>query len=85
MSPFSGTVLVSAAVIASPALYQGFVTDVMPTEIAAVRYLVAVLICWAAISLATELLHTATAGTGRQDGAAESADPIDHDADAPAA
>lgn len=56
LSPFSGIVLGSAAVVASPALYQGFVTGTMPFHVALVRYLVATLISWAAISLVADLV-----------------------------
>lgn len=59
LSPFSGVVLGSAAVVASPALYQGFVTQTMPFHVALVRYLVATLVAWAAISLVGELVGPA--------------------------
>jgi hypothetical protein len=56
LSPFSGIVLGSAAVVASPALYQGLVTGTMPFHVTVVRYLVATLVSWAAISLVAELV-----------------------------
>ena len=56
LSPFSGIVLGSAAVVASPALYQGFVTGTMPFHVTLVRYLIATLVSWAAISLVAELV-----------------------------
>lgn len=62
LSPFSGIVLGSAAVVASPALYQGFVTGTMPFHVTLVRYLVATLVSWAAISLVAEIV-SASGGT----------------------
>ncbi|MGN6250495.1 MAG: hypothetical protein ACTHNS_01635 [Marmoricola sp.] len=56
LSPFSSLVLGSAAVVASPALYQGLVAGTMPFHVTLVRYLVATLVSWAAISLVTELV-----------------------------
>ncbi|MGN6782694.1 MAG: hypothetical protein ACTHJH_14445 [Marmoricola sp.] len=67
LSPFSGVVLGSAAVVASPALYQGFVTGTMPFHVTLVRYLVATLLAWAAISLVAELVGPGAAAPVRED------------------
>lgn len=71
LSPFSGVVLGSAAVVASPALYQGFVTGTMPFHVAVVRYLVATLVAWAAISLVAELVGPGAATPVKADEPAE--------------
>jgi hypothetical protein len=67
VSPFSAPVLACAAVLASPALYQAFVIDTMPPDVAVVRYLVVLAVCWAAISAAVELVRL----TGRGDSSGE--------------
>lgn len=56
MSPLNGTVLLAAAVVASPALYGGFVGGTMPTDTALTRYLVAVGACWLLFSVMVELV-----------------------------
>lgn len=56
MSPLNGTVLLAAAVVASPALYGGFVGGTMPTDTALTRYLVAVGACWLLLSVMVELV-----------------------------
>ncbi|NYG57054.1 hypothetical protein [Nocardioides perillae] len=56
MSPLNGTVLLAAAVVASPALYGGFVGGTMPTDTALTRYLVAVGACWVLFSVMVELV-----------------------------
>lgn len=56
MSPVNGTVLGAAAVVASPALWGGFVQGTMPTDTALIRYLVAVGACWVLLSVLIELV-----------------------------
>lgn len=56
MNPLSGTVLVAAAVVASPAAWRWLVLGTMPMEIALWRYLVALVACWAGLSLVARLL-----------------------------
>lgn len=56
MIPISGAVLVTAAVVASPALYAAAVTGAMPLEVALTRYLLVTGACWVLLSLASELV-----------------------------
>ena len=51
VSPFSGLVLGSGAVLASPALWDAFVEGTLPVQTAIVRLLVAVLVSWVGLSL----------------------------------
>ena len=46
MSPASGTVLVAAAIVASPALWNSLVAGSIPLNVGLSRYLVAVGVCW---------------------------------------
>ena len=55
MSPASGVVLGAAAVVSSPALWLALVEGTMPVDVALTRYLLAVVVCWAALSLVTTL------------------------------
>lgn len=55
MSPLSPGVLGSAALVASPALWSSLVDGAMPLDVALTRYLIAIGICWAVISLVVEL------------------------------
>jgi len=55
VSPLSPAVLGSAAVVASPALWSSLVDGAMPLDVALTRYLIAVGICWALISVVVEL------------------------------
>lgn len=56
MNLLSPLVLGAAAVCASPAVYQAVVTGGMPLEVAMTRYLVALAICWAAISVVAAII-----------------------------
>lgn len=56
MNLLSPTVMGAAGVCASPALYQALVTGAVPVEVAATRYLVALVICWLAISVVAALV-----------------------------
>ena len=58
MSPLSPAVLGGAAVVASPALWAGVVDGTMPLDVALTRYLIAIGICWAVISVVVELAFT---------------------------
>jgi hypothetical protein len=53
MSPLSGPVLGASALVASPALWSAL-DGSMPMDVALTRYLFALGICWALISLVTE-------------------------------
>ncbi len=70
MNLLSPTVLGAAGICASPALYQTLVTGGVPLEVAMTRYLVALVLAWAAISLVAALVGdppapgTRTAETG---------------------
>ncbi len=46
----STEVLGTAAVLASPTLYQGFVTGTVPIDVALSRYLLVAVIAWVALS-----------------------------------
>lgn len=56
MNLLSPTVLGAAGICASPALYQALVTGGVPLEVAMTRYLVALVLCWVAISLVAALI-----------------------------
>jgi hypothetical protein len=51
MSPASFPVLGLAAVVSSPALYNGLVTGSIPIEQMLTRYLISVAVVWAALSV----------------------------------
>lgn len=51
MSPLSSGVLASATLVSSPALWLALVDRTLPLDVALTRYLIAVVLCWAAISL----------------------------------
>jgi len=50
MSPLSTGVLGAATLVSSPALWLGLVDRTLPLDVALTRYLVAVVLCWAALS-----------------------------------
>ena len=50
MSPLSSPVLVSAAVVSSPALWGAFVVGSTTPETALIRYLICAGLCWAALA-----------------------------------
>lgn len=50
MKLLSGEVLGTAAVLAAPTLWQGFVTGAVPIDVALTRYLMVALIAWVALS-----------------------------------
>ena len=51
MSPLSASVLGAATLVSSPALWLGLVDRTLPLDVALTRYLIAVVLCWAALSL----------------------------------
>jgi hypothetical protein len=51
MSPLSAKVIGAATVVSSPALWLGLVDRTLPLDVALTRYLVAVALCWAALSV----------------------------------
>ena len=51
MSPLSAGVLGAATLVSSPALWLGLVDRTLPVDVALTRYLVAVVLCWAALSV----------------------------------
>jgi hypothetical protein len=53
MSPLSTGVLGAATLVSSPALWLGLVDRTLPLDVALTRYLVAVVICWALLSVVT--------------------------------
>lgn len=59
MSPLSGAVLIGSAVVASPALWASLVDQTMPLDVGLTRYLIALVICWVAISVVAELAFPA--------------------------
>ena len=61
MSPLSAPVLGTSALLASPALYRGFVVDTMPMNVVLERYAVTLLVCWAALSVVVEVVFSRTA------------------------
>jgi hypothetical protein len=65
----SGTVLGLAALVSSPALYQAY-TGGLPLDLALTRYLVAVVLVWAALSTVAALVGST---------------PVPHDETQPAA
>jgi hypothetical protein len=50
-TPLSTGVLGAATVVSSPALWLGLVDRTLPLDVALTRYLIAVVLCWAALSL----------------------------------
>lgn len=56
MIPISGSVLLVAAVLCSPALYSTLVTGSMPLEIGLTRYLLVTGVCWVALSVAASVV-----------------------------
>lgn len=67
MNLASAPVLGLAAVAASPALYQGFVTGALPLDTTLIRYLVAVVVVWAGLSVMAMLVQPGPSTTTRLD------------------
>lgn len=51
MSPLSSGVLGAATLVSSPALWLALVDRTLPLDVALTRYLIALALCWAALSL----------------------------------
>ena len=51
MSPLSPQVLGAATLVSSPALWLSLVDRTLPLDVALTRYLIALGLCWAAISV----------------------------------
>jgi hypothetical protein len=51
MSPLSPSVLGATTLVTSPALWLALVDRSLPLDVALTRYLVALAVCWAALSL----------------------------------
>jgi hypothetical protein len=51
MSPLSPHVLGAATLVSSPALWLGLVDQTLPLDVALTRYLIALALCWAALSV----------------------------------
>ena len=51
MSPLSTRVIGAATVVSSPALWLGLVDRTLPLDVALTRYLIALVVCWAAMSV----------------------------------
>lgn len=51
LSPLSTGVLGAATLVSSPALWLGLVDRTLPLDVALTRYLIALALCWAALSV----------------------------------
>ncbi len=78
MSPVSPAVLGTSALLASPALYRGFVIDTMPIGVVLQRYAVTLVICWVAISIVAEVVFSRTAH-GKAEEAVPAAEATEED------
>ena len=76
VSPFSGLVLGSGTLLASPALWDAFVDGTLPLQTAIVRLLVAVLVSWVGLSL-LEMLVSQTGPTATTDDVPRSLPGVD--------
>lgn len=56
MSPLSLPVLAGAAIVTAPTMWRALVEGTAPVEVALSRYLVSVLLCWAALGLVAMLV-----------------------------
>lgn len=73
MSPLSGGVLLGAAVVASPALWGSTIGGTMPLDVGLTRYLIAVVLCWAAVTVVAGLAFPAPGSVRVQ----TEADPVE--------
>jgi hypothetical protein len=55
VSPFSAPVLVAAALVSSPALWN-VLQGTTPAEVALTRYLISVVLCWMALAAVAMLI-----------------------------
>lgn len=70
MSPFSGPVLGSAAVLSAPALWSSLVTGATPVDEGLLRYIGCVAVCWIGLSMLLALVGPVPAPTRTSDPAA---------------
>ncbi|MGH3423224.1 MAG: hypothetical protein ACRDO8_00765 [Nocardioidaceae bacterium] len=56
VSPLSAPVLVGAALVSSPALWNATVTGGIPATEALLRYLIALPLCWIALEIVTAMV-----------------------------
>jgi hypothetical protein len=59
VSPFSAPVLVGAALVSSPALWN-VIQGTSPAEVALTRYLISVVLCWMALALVAFMVGPVT-------------------------
>lgn len=69
MNLLSIPVLAAAGVLASPALWQTAMTGAVPFDVAVTRYLLAVVVTWAALSMVGSLISWGPAPAGAAEGA----------------
>lgn len=81
MSPLSTGVLAAATLVSAPALWLGLVDQTLPIDVALTRYLIAVGLCWAAISLVATWAFP-DPGTVQAKAPDDSADPVPGSVDA---
>jgi hypothetical protein len=77
ISPLSGWVLVTGAVLASPALKAALLDQTMTIETAVVRLLIAMGVSWVGLSLLTSLVATTSAPASPEDEPTRSLPGID--------
>ncbi len=78
MSPLSGPVLMGAALVSSPAVYHA-IEGTAPVEVALVRFLISVVLCWLALDLVTSLIGPTPRPQGPEgslEGAAAGSDEV---------
>ena len=66
-SPFSGIVLGSGALLASPALWDAFVDGTLSMDTAVIRLVVAIVVSWIGISMLGSLLAQTAEPVPQQD------------------
>jgi hypothetical protein len=76
-SPFSGLVLGSGALLASPALWDAFVEGTLPVQTAIMRLLVAIVVSWLGYSMLGSLLEQTADPVRRTDEAPRALPGID--------
>lgn len=74
-SPLSTGVLGAATLVSAPALWLGLVEGSLPLDVALTRYLVAVVLCWAALSVVAAWAFPAPGTVKVEVGAREEAPP----------
>lgn len=71
LTPWNGGVLAAAAVVASPALWLSLVEGTLPLGDALTRYLLSVVMCWAALNVVAQLVMPGGERAPGLDGAGE--------------